>query len=276
MTSQPEQGQPGSGSLPAQGAMPGPVPPAGSATPGPQLGVPAQPGQSGRLRSPWKTGPDGKTVFRLIPPLVLWWAWVAFAVANIADLAIQSHNWLAVQVTVGLLALTGVFYVCTLRPRVVSDADGLTVYNPFRDYRVPWGAITGIYVGDSVEIGCRRAGPRPEKTVYAWALYSPRRARARADLGVGFGMGRGRQRSEPGARRRFEAPGAAAARMSQQARDLAAKHPSHIMAGELARRRDAAEQAGAADGVVTSRWDWRAIAAVVVPAVALIPLLIIR
>jgi hypothetical protein len=255
--------------------MPGPVPPASAASPGSKPGASGQlPG--GRLKSAWKTGPDGKTVFRLIPPLVLWWVWAAFAAANIIDLAIQAHDYLAVEVTVGLLAVSGIFYVCTLRPRVVSDADGLTVYNPFRDYRVPWGAITGVYVGDSVEIGYRRPEPKPEKTLYAWALYSPRRARARSELRGSFGLGKARQRYDSRSPRRFEVPDASLGKMSQQAKELASKHPSHIMAGELARRRAEAERAGAAEGVVTARWDWLAIAVVLVPIAALIPLIITR
>jgi hypothetical protein len=192
------------------------------------------------------------------------------------DLAIQAHDRLALEVTVGLLAATGIFYVCTLRPRVVSDAEGLTVYNPFRDYRLPWGAITGVYVGDSVEIGARRAEPKRDKTVYTWALYSPRRSRARAELRGSLGIGKGRQRNGPPSRRRFEVPDAGMGKMSQQAKDLASQHPSHIMAGELARRRGDAERAGAAEGVLSARWNWLAIAVVVVPIAALIPLLIVR
>lgn len=259
--------------------MPGPVPPASAAAPGPKPGTSGQLPGGGRLRSAWKTGPDGKTVFRLVPPLVLWWIWVVFAAGNMIDLAIQAHDRLALEVTVGLLAATGIFYVCTLRPRVVSDADGLTVYNPFRDFRLPWGAITGVYVGDSVEIGARRAEPKKEKTVYAWALYSPRRSRARAELrgSLGFGMGKSRQRYDTRSRRRFEVPdGAGMGKMSQEAKDLASKHPSHLMAGELARRRGEAERAGKTEGVLSARWDWLAIAVVVVPIAVLIPLLIVR
>ncbi len=200
-------------------AMPGPVPPdpvrpaGGAATAGP---VPAGAGQAAAgasrgaggstsiLKSAWRTTEDGRTVFRLMPPLVLWWVWVAFAVANLADLIIQSHNWFSVEVTAVLLLVTGLMYVCTLRPKVITDASGLTVLNPFRDYQVPWGGVSGVYLGDSVEIQCERPAPRPEKTVYSWALYSPRRSRARAELRSGAGARKWRQRPDYRAQRRYE------------------------------------------------------------------------
>ena len=58
-------------------------------------------------------------VFRLAPPVVFWWVWVAFAVANFADFAIEgaSARFLAV-VTAILVAVTGLAYVLALRPRV--------------------------------------------------------------------------------------------------------------------------------------------------------------
>jgi hypothetical protein len=33
-----------------------------------------------------------REVFRLAPPLILWWVWTVFAVANIADFAIQGGS----------------------------------------------------------------------------------------------------------------------------------------------------------------------------------------
>jgi hypothetical protein len=279
-------------------AMPGPVPPdpvasaAGATAAGP---VPTGSGQAAGvasrgvggsttiLKSAWRTTEDGRTIFRLMPPLVLWWVWVAFALANIIDLAIQSHSWFAVQVTAVLLVVTGLMYVCTLRPRVISDDAGLTVLNPFRDYRVPWGGVAGVYLGDSVEIQCERPAPKPEKTVYSWALYSPRRSRARAELRSGTGARKWRQRHDYRAQRRYDiAPGEtweaganrretpSFARMPDKARELASQHPSHVMAAELARRCDAARGAGAAGGVVEGHWAWLPIAAVLVPIALMI------
>jgi hypothetical protein len=273
--------------------MPGPVPPdqvpgpggagpAGSGPGGSRVGVgSAAPGVGGRsaagglLQSAWKTTEDGRTIFRLMPPLVLWWAWVVFAVANVGDLVIQSHNWFAVQVTIIIALVTGLMYACTLRPKVISDAGGLTIRNPFRDYRVPWGGVVGVFLGDSVEIQCERPAPKEQRTVYSWALYSPRRARARAELRVGYGSRKFRDRHDDRARRRYEVPpGTTFGRMPEKAKELASQHPSHVMAAELARRCDQARQAGAAGGVVAARWAWAPIAAVLIPVAALVAVIL--
>jgi hypothetical protein len=260
--------------MPRQGAMPGPVP-AGR----PPVGDPASgnmPGSS-RLRSAWKTGPDGKTIFRLVPPLVLWWCWVAFAVINVADLAIQSHSWFAVEVTAGLALATGLMFACAFRPMVISDADGLKVRNPFRSYLVPWGAITGVYVGDSVEIGALRPSPLKEKTIYSWALYSPRRSRARAEMRTSIRASRKTERpSLWSGSRRYEVDAGTYGKLPEQAKQIATQHPSHIMAGELAKRRAAAVEAGAPEATLSGRWDWVSIAAVLVPAAAVVAVILAR
>jgi hypothetical protein len=212
-----------------------------------------------------------------MPPLVLWWAWIAFGLFNVIDLAIQSHNWFAVEVTVAILLVTGVMYASALRPKIISDADGLTVRNPFRDYQVPWGGVSGVFVGDSVEVQCERQAPKREKTIYSWALYSPRRSRARAELRTGFGSRRNRERYDVRASKRIGAPGAGSfGKMPAQAKEIASQHPSHIMAGELARRCNEARDREAAPGVVTARWAWAPIAAVIIPLAGLIAVIVAR
>jgi hypothetical protein len=284
VSSHPDQASPGpsgsNGSLPPQGKMrgpvppgpvpPGPVPPSGPVPPGQAPGPAGQfPGAS-RLKSAWKTDPDGRTVFRLIPPLVLWWIWVAFVVINLGDLAIQGRDRFGLEVACALIFATGIMYVCTVRPRIVTDDDGITVINPFRDHTVPWGLVTGVFVGDSVEIGAQRPAPKKEKTIYSWALYSPRRARARAELRSGLRAGPNRQRYEARrTRRRFEVDPEAFGRAPAQAKELASQHPSHIMARELARRCEAARTQDAPGGALKGRWDWIGIAAVVLPAILL-------
>jgi Bacterial PH domain len=287
-----EGGRRPDGSLPAPAAMPGPVPassaPASSA---PSAGLPGADGTAAvgavgpgprtpgpsRLQSAWKTTPDGKTVFRLMPPLVLWWGWVAFAAANLIDLAIQSPDYFSIEIAALLVVVTGVMYACTLRPRVISDADGLTIRNPLRDYHVPWGGVAGVLLGDSVEIQCERPAPKKPKTVYSWALYSPRRARARAELRVGFGNRRERDRHDNRARRRYEVPDTAAfGKMPDKAKEMATQHASQVMAAELARRCDLARKDGAAAGVLAGRWAWRPFAAVLIPIAAFVAVILAR
>jgi hypothetical protein len=212
-------------------------------------------------KSVWKTDEQGRTTFRLTGPLVLWWAWVAFAVANLLDLVIQSRDWFSLEITGALLVVTGFMYACAFRPRVVTDDSGLTVRNPFREYRVPWGSMDGVFLGDSVEIQYHR-GPQAEPgTIYSWALYSPRRARARADLRMASGLRRSQHNQR--AQRRYQVdPDASYGKAPAQARELARQHPSHVMAGELGRRCSTAQAAGAGAGTVTARWAWLGIAAI--------------
>ena len=100
-------------------------------------------------RSP---GPN-REVFRLTPPLIFWWVWVAFAVANVADFAIQgAPARFAIVVSAILVAITGLAYALALRPRVIAEPSGLTIVNPFRDHHVPWAAITAVDTGDWVRV----------------------------------------------------------------------------------------------------------------------------
>ncbi len=126
--------------------------------------------------------PDGRRVFRLTGPQVVWWAWLVLAVVSLGDLVIQGHDYLSLKFALGLLTITGLVYACTLWPRVIADDHGVTVQNPFRRFTIPWRAVRGIFLADSVEIQCARGQQKKDKTVYSWALSSARRGRARAKL----------------------------------------------------------------------------------------------
>ncbi len=237
---------------------------------------------------------DGKRVYRMVTPLLIWWAWIGIAAASLIDLLIQAHQLPPLRIMLGALTVTGAVYACTLWPRVIAGADGITVRNPFRVFSIPWGAVRGVYLAESVEIKCARRQPKKDKTVYCWALAAPRRARARAEL-------HGRQwergvRSKPSSYDKLPDP----------ARDIVKQTQAEIMARELARlAQDAAgvpEEAalapngsGPAPGssmpglngpgvleagsagqesgqqsaaVVSARWAWLPIAAMIVPGVA--------
>jgi hypothetical protein len=125
---------------------------------------------------------DGKRVFRMTPPVVIWWSWVGLLAFAVGDLVIQEHRFVSLRFAFGALALTGVVYALTLWPKVIADDVGIEVRNPIRVFRIPWPAVRGIFLADSVEVQCARQAPKKDKTVYSWALSSPRRARARAQL----------------------------------------------------------------------------------------------
>jgi signal transduction histidine kinase len=199
---------------------------------------------------------DTTKVFRLPAPLVLWWVWVAFTVVNLADLAIQGHDRLSAQIAIGLLAITGVVYACAFRPRVRTDADGLTIVNPLREYRVPWARVRDVALGESVQVHCTAAAPATGKgkVLHSWALYSPRRSRLKAEV-------RGRRMD----RNLVSRPGGYA-RMPVEAREAAKQHPAELMAREIQGIGQKARERGAPDGPVAASWAWSSLAAMLVPA----------
>ena len=212
-------------------------------------------------------------VFRLAPPVVLWWVWVAFAVANVADFAIQGVTArFAVVVTAILVTITGLAYVLALRPKVVADDTGITVVNPFRVHHVPWTAVATVDTGDWVRVHYVTPGAGPgsatSKVIYCWALYLSARTKRRAgrvptrpyraglltpDLGSAFA-------TEP------------ASHLPEQARYLASLPPTTAISVRLGKRaaKERARSRDARGAQVASRWSWPAIAAVVIPAAALL------
>ncbi|HXB48376.1 MAG TPA: PH domain-containing protein [Streptosporangiaceae bacterium] len=206
--------------------------------------------------NPWKEA-DGRTVFRRVGPMVLWWIWVAFILFNLIQIVITEHGYFSIELAAGLLTATGVAYATTLRPRVIATSDGLEVQNPLRDHIIRWGALNGVYLGDAVELSCTRPAPRKQKTVYCWALYSGRRSRQKSQqLGV-------RSWSRASAR--------TAAATEPPVRDTA-----QLMAAELGRRSTEAREAGAVAATLESRWAWLPIAFICIPAAALLALLLAK
>ena len=247
----------------AQGLDSGPVASTGpAASSGPASASPvaggAMPDSAIGARSLWKTTKDGRAVFRRGTPLVLWWIWIAFVVFNLVQIIVPDHDYFSLEMSAGLLAVTGVAYATALRPRVIASDDGIVVHNPVRDHQVRWGAVSGVYVGDSVELSCLRPAPRKDKTIYCWALYSNRRSRLKQQqLGVRSWL-------------------QVSSRAPAEAKDLASQDSAQLMAAELGRRAVSAREGGVPAAVLESRWVWWPIAAMLVPAAALLGLLVAK
>ena len=192
-------------------------------------------------------------VFRRTGPVVFWWVWLAFALFNVVDLAIQGSSHFAVVVTAILVAITGGVYACALRPRVVASDSGLVVKNPVRDHRIPWGAVEAVDVGDWVRVHCAPApGAAGGKTIDCWALFAPARYRRRA-----------RRTAQT---RAF----AAGAKVSDEARSLMSMTAVQAMAMQMDERARRERAAGAAGGAPTASWAWPFLAAMALPALGLI------
>jgi hypothetical protein len=224
-----------------------------------------------------KKDPGGRQVFRSPVAIVVWWLWVLFAVANLVDLAVQGRDHLAVVAAFILLFVTGIVYVAAQRPRVVADDDGLMIANPLRDHRVGWAAVAGADPTDLLRVRCEwPAGDGTgRRIIYAWAVHSSRRRqlaselrgqrRSRGGFGGGFGSGGGG----------FGGFGWAGATGAPQP---AAPEPDPLgvdadrMVATLTERAEQARLA-APDAQATppvSTWYWPALAAVVVPGLALL------
>ena len=223
-------------------------------------------GQAGSPRVPAQpraAGPGGvrakPDVYRSPVAPIVWWVWVAFALANLIDVAIQGRDHLAAEVAAVLILVTGIAYVTAFRPRVLADDAGITIRNPLRDHHVPWDCVQDMDLRDSLEVHCTpQDGERKSKTLYAWAVHSSRRGRLKAEARA--------RRSAKSSRQ----PPAAYARLPAEAQAALTKSDSEIITRALGERATRARAAGVTDGRRTARWDMLAIAALVLPALLLL------
>lgn len=185
---------------------------------------------------------------------------MAFALGNAVDIAIQGSGHFVVVVIVVLAMITGVVYACALRPRVIATSAGLVVRNPVRNYRIPWGAVEAVDVGDWVRVHCApapgAASPAGGKTMDCWALFAPARARLRAE------------------RRAQDRAIASGPRVSDEVKSLMSMTAVHAMARRMDERARHERDAGAVGGLLAASWAWPSLAAVILPVLALIVVLL--
>jgi hypothetical protein len=211
-----------------------------------------------------RSRPPGARVWRLPGPVIVWWAWVVFVVANLVDLALTAREWDSVIVLAVLALITGLVYALAFRPRVITDENGITVLNPFRDHRVSWGAVSSVVVGESVQLHCTVApGADREKVVHSWALYATRRSRIR----------HGQRR---GLRPVFQTPPPVNSKLPKEAQEMLKQSAVEHIAAELDLQCQLARKRGGPDGGWSGRWPWQPAAAVLIPAVATAIVIFIR
>jgi hypothetical protein len=155
-------------------------------------------------------------------------------------------------------------YACALRPRVVADSGGITVVNPLREYRVPWGSVTGVDLAESVRVHYAPStspspftGAAPVRVIHSWALYA-RRNRLRSEL---IQQRRGSRRLARSSPDSYGQP--------HSAETITKQNAAQLMATQLDQLARDARERGAAAGPRAASWAWGAIAAIVVPAIAL-------
>lgn len=231
-----------------------------------------------------RDGSAGPQVFRSVTAIIVWWAWVLFAVGNLIDLAVQGHDRLSLVAAAILLLVTGIVYVTAQRPRVIADDAGITVRNPLRDHRVPWPLVVRVDLADLLRVHCREPGEsiaddkkKSRRIISAWAVHYSRRRQLTSDVRARRQAARTGIGSAP-----FGVPGPGYATSSRRpAADNSPEAEAERIARLLNDRATAAgieqataeaEQPATGSGSqqrVVSTWNWRAMAAVIVPAILL-------
>lgn len=205
----------------------------------------------------------GRDVYRSAGAVVLWWAWLVLAVAGLVDLAVQGRDHLSLVAAALTVTITGVVYACALRPRVVADTDGITVLNPFRDYQVPWGAVERVDIHGALRIHCTMPeGGAKGRVVLSWSVQASPRAVMREQA-----------KAQRAAQRGATRPGYGS--YPSQVQDVLARTPGEQTAHLLADRLQREREAGAAGGQPRIQWAWPALAAMAVPAILLLAVVLI-
>jgi len=199
-----------------------------------------------------------REVFRSSGSLLLWWVWAVFAAVTLIDVIVQGTGRSAVIMTVVVVAITALVYGCALRPRIVADAGGITVENPLRDHRVPWGTVEKVDAVHAVRVHCVPApGASKGKVINSWAVQSSPRAARAAEY-----------RSRRQARRLGQPPGYG--RYPAEAQEALRRSLADATARQLDERASRERGAGAAGGPPEARWAWAPIAVMAAPLVALV------
>jgi hypothetical protein len=209
---------------------------------------------------PRSSQPRAREIYRLRTPVIIWWVWLAFAVVNAVDLAIQWHHRTALVYGAFLAMATGIAYVCGLRPRMIADDVGITILNPVRDCTVPWGAIRAVDVGEAVQI--HYSLPDGTQKVFpSWAMFASSRSQLKADM-----------RAQRRAAQLSKLP--SYAQLPSDAKDTMARTEAQLVARLLDERAEQARADGATTGQPTLAWAWPAVAAIAAPGIALVTLLL--
>jgi hypothetical protein len=213
--------------------------------------------------------PDGRQVFRSPIATLIWWIWVLFAVGNLIDLAVQGRDHLSAVAACTLLVITGIVYATAQRPRIIADDDGLTIVNPVRETRVGWPAVVGFDSTELLRVRClwtAEDGTESDmKAFYAWAAHSSRRRRLAEEM-------RAQRRARGGSTRAVRFGGFGAPPVDNAPPPAPLGLDVDVVVATLTERADQvrSDAVGVRAYPPVSSWYWPAIAAVLVPILALV------
>ncbi|MGW2310683.1 PH domain-containing protein [Actinomadura luteofluorescens] len=203
------------------------------------------------------------------------YAWLVFAALNLVDLFVGitgDPDYSLTTVTIAFLLLLGcgIAYTVGLRPVIVGDEAGVTIRNPLRDVRAPWGAIRRIEGRNALTVAF--AGPDgTELETRAWVLQTSPRAQAKAEARAEKEARKGKGQAQ-GFDLRGRTPTAYAAQQLNEMRERQRPKARSGAPDKAAKAKAEAEEEGPARGTV--RWSVPAVASLAVPLVVIVALLV--
>jgi Bacterial PH domain len=216
------------------------------------------------LRSDGDSTADAKPqTFRSPVAVIVWWVWVLFAVGNLIDIAIQGREHASAVAAAILVFVTGVVYATAQRPKIIAAGDGVTLRNPLRDHRIGWGSITKFDTIDLLRVHCEWPGPDgPRRKVFhAWAVqHSRRREMTRKTREARRSM-----RSTP-----FGSPPPVPSTIGRPGTPQTQIGTAQHAVESLKARQETACRSHPPATPPRSVWSWQPIAALVIPALALV------
>ena len=224
--------------------------------------------------------PDDKPqTFRSPVAVIVWWVWALFAAGNLIDIAIQGRAHSSAVAAAILVFVTGVVYVTAQRPKIIAAGEGVTLRNPLRDHQIGWGTITKFDTIDLLRVHCEwpgADGPR-SKVFHAWAVqHSRRREMTRRTREARRNM-RTRMATSPrvtqyGVQPPLGAPppGGFPSTIDRPGRPETEIGTAQHAIAALKARQEIASRSNPPATPPRSIWRWQPIAALVVPALALV------
>lgn len=204
------------------------------------------------------------------------YAWLVFAALNLIDLFVGitgDPDYSLTTVTIAFLLLLGcgIAYTVGMRPLVAGDEDGVTIRNPLRDVRAPWGAVRRIEGKNALTVVF--AGPDgTDLETRAWVLQTSPRAQAKAEA-----RAEKEARKDKGQGQGFDlrgrTPTAYAAQQLNEMKDRRRPKARSGAPDKAAKARAESQEEGPARGTV--RWSVPAVASLAVPLAVVVVLLIV-
>lgn len=179
-----------------------------------------------------------------VVPIAVW----ATCVLASGDAIIEGTTSFAVHTVMAMAAVALATWIVLFSPNLTVDTDGLTVNNPVRIVRVPFGALIEVRVGGAATVLARFAGGR-ERKVTSWNAPGIKRRRPTRRVGGIGGSGAAGMVAYSAGRNNPDAYALQAPKPITSEVDAAVDHFRPAW--------DRAHPGGESAAVATTAWRWR-------------------